>query len=481
MLLFVFLLEMCSSVPWAEGAAAVQKRAQACYQDLGCFDSTPQIPLPKSPAEMMTQFQLYTRSGQDQPVRINATFNETTWSSLLAGSHYNAHKDTKFVIHGYFDNGNKTWILQMKDALLSKADVNVFVLDWGQGSHDLPTRAAANVFVVAAELAKFLRYLQINNGLDLSKVHFIGHSFGAQISGNAGGALQGAIGRISGMDPAEPYFVDMDNSKRLDKTDAQFVDVIHTDGEKFNGLQGYGAFYPMGHVDFYPNGGVDQPGCEDDLLGGIFGILGGQDGDKSVACSHGRAHEFYIESITSSGSCQFTSYPCADWDQYLTGICHTCPAGGCPVMGYNSDASSAQGSFYLTTTMNSPYCGYEYQIEIDLTDNHPTENAFGRFFVTLHGQHVSQEAEFSRDNVHYHQRFVETQVIAVQRKVGTVSGVEVRFHHQGGLQGLGTDSSVFVHKIVVRDTTTGDSATFCTDDAEMTSDHSVLVSNQQGC
>lgn len=46
----------------------------------------------------------------------------------------------------------------------------------------------------------------------------------------------------------------------LDITDAQFVDVIHTAGGTF------GYVKPIGHVDFYPNGGkAPQPGCLDPL------------------------------------------------------------------------------------------------------------------------------------------------------------------------------------------------------------------------
>lgn len=33
------------------------------------------------------------------------------------------------------------------------------------------------------------------------------------------------------MDPAGPYFEHTDKDVRLDPTDAQFVDAIHTDGE----------------------------------------------------------------------------------------------------------------------------------------------------------------------------------------------------------------------------------------------------------
>lgn len=91
--------------------------------------------------------------------------------------------------------------------------------------------------------------------------HFTGHSLGSQLTGFIGKAfykLTGKkIGRITALDPAGPAF---DNSEvncdsRLCENDAEFVDVIHTD------IQLYGYTSPMGHVDFYPNGGRHQPGC----------------------------------------------------------------------------------------------------------------------------------------------------------------------------------------------------------------------------
>lgn len=58
------------------------------------------------------------------------------------------------------------------------------------------------------------------------------------------------------MDPAGPLFFFKPTDKRLDPSDAEFVEVIHSNRFVF----GYGT--SLGHADFYPNGGGPmQPGC----------------------------------------------------------------------------------------------------------------------------------------------------------------------------------------------------------------------------
>ena len=77
-------------------------------------------------------------------------------------------------------------------------------------------------------------------------VHCIGHSFGGQACGLSGKQLIQEGGdkfkydRISGMDPAGPLFCEdvpypfdykyIDPRARIGPNDANFVDVIHTDG-----------------------------------------------------------------------------------------------------------------------------------------------------------------------------------------------------------------------------------------------------------
>lgn len=75
----------------------------------------------------------------------------------------------------------------------------------------------------------------------------------------------------SGLDPAGPLFESQAVEARLDATDAQFVDVIHSNGANLI-LGGLGSWQAMGHVDFYPNGGMEQKGCSNLLLGAVSDI-----------------------------------------------------------------------------------------------------------------------------------------------------------------------------------------------------------------
>jgi len=67
---------------------------------------------------------------------------------------------------------------------------------------------------------------------------------------------------LSGLDPASLFFSAEHVDVRLDPSDAEFVDVVHTD------MDFLGTHTQSGHVDFYPNGGKDQTGCRTDIING---------------------------------------------------------------------------------------------------------------------------------------------------------------------------------------------------------------------
>jgi hypothetical protein len=95
---------------------------------------------------------------------------------------------------------------------------------------------------------------------------------------------------LSGLDPAEPHFSKTDPIVRLDPTDADFVDVIHTDAGPFLS-GGLGIFQPVGHVDFYPNGGIEQPGCR----GGVLSYMAKESGSFYRGKKLGECTQPYIQ------------------------------------------------------------------------------------------------------------------------------------------------------------------------------------------
>ena len=89
----------------------------------------------------------------------------------------------------------------MKDALLSREDINVVVVAWYNGSHVAYNQAAANCRLVGVQIAHLIEVLHSEVGLAYSSVHIIGYSLGAHVAGYAGRSLRKRghqIARITG-------------------------------------------------------------------------------------------------------------------------------------------------------------------------------------------------------------------------------------------------------------------------------------------
>ncbi|XP_029666481.1 pancreatic lipase-related protein 2-like isoform X2 [Formica exsecta] len=274
-------------------------------------------------------FKLYTR---ENPFGEEQLFLNNT--EVLYASHFNESRPTKFIVHGFSDTGNEGWIRDLIGAYLLYQDVNVIVVGWGILASDAYPVAAKNTRLVGEYLGQFLEFLNRDSNLEYKDVHISGHSLGSYVAGFAGAYHDGRVGRITGLDPASPLFETIsgivDPEYRLDPTDAQFVDVIHTSGPTF------GFLAPLGHADFYPNDGkIPQPGCS--FVPTI------------TYCSHSRAHQLMTESIGSTVG--FKARMCESWEKYKEQLCDYNPV---ILMGEYA-STSLRGKFYLSTNGAPPY------------------------------------------------------------------------------------------------------------------------------
>ncbi|KAH8248041.1 hypothetical protein KR038_007147, partial [Drosophila bunnanda] len=446
---------------------------RVCYGELGCFEDSGPFAylemLPSPPEEINTKFYFYsTRQRSDRPLMELSFLNMTNafrgkretepstsaptegsaGSSSSAGSGGTSASNSsqtfsterpsgqkkatpsiddlegfdelsvRVIVHGFGSACPHVWIYEMKTALMAVEDCIVICVDWENGA-TFPNyvRAAANTRLVGKQLAMLLRNLQQHKGLDLMRTHVIGFSLGAHVSGFAGAELPG-LSRITGLDPAGPLFEAQHPKVRLDSSDAEFVDVIHSNGENLI-LGGLGSWQPMGHVDYYPNGGRVQTGCSNLFVGAVtdfiwckFGPIiksyllliilfiifittaaqAAEDEEGRSLCNHRRAYKFFIDSVAPR--CLFPAFPCASYDDFLKGRCFPCAqddedlAEGvprCGNMGYYADRSTGRGQLYLLTREEEPFCAHQFQLQIFNSFNDLPLRTIGRLEAILEG------------------------------------------------------------------------------------------------
>ncbi|XP_055317695.1 pancreatic triacylglycerol lipase-like [Sitodiplosis mosellana] len=371
-----------------------------CYGEIGCLNITREwyhlihrpfnvFPLPRS--VINTRFILYTEKNPIEGQLLVADEKDA-----IKKTNFNPKWLTKFIIHGFIDTPLSNWVSELRDELIMRKNLNVIVVDWAGGSLPLYTQATANTRLVGLEIAYLIKKLQQDHDLRPEDVHLIGHSLGAHTAAYAAERIPG-IGRITGLDPAEPYFQGMGPNVRLDPSDATFVDVIHTDARSFFLLEipGYGMSQACGHIDFYPNNGKEQPGCALSQEGGtLIPLTLIKDGIEEasrvlLACNHVRAIKLFIDSI--NGKCPYVAHRCPSYQHFLLGRCFKCNTGNCAIMGYHAtlpkiqsfnssenevvpserndqpeNVSVAPGKYFLATGKEYPFCQRHYRFTIEL-------------------------------------------------------------------------------------------------------------------
>ena len=174
---------------------------------------------------------------------------------------------------------------------------------------------------------------------------------------------------------------------------ALYVDVLHTDASlNQNSMFSLGTRQLMGDVDFFPNNGDHQPGCNiepfEQLLQGR-GLI--QSIRHMMTCDHRRSVDLltkYLEEKNSK-NCMPLAYRCKSWDEYENGNCYKCGPGGqdCAIVGEpklnvrkEHEDTNTRYAYYIKTTANSPLCAYQYRVEFNLSQ--PVTDAALRVGVT---------------------------------------------------------------------------------------------------
>lgn len=251
----------------------------------------------------------------------------------------------KFLIHGFLNSGNTAMVQTLKNAYMARTeDYNVIAVDWTKGSGTTSLNYYACLItqrvvpLVAKGLASFIVDLIDTQNINILYINVIGFSLGGQIAGLTGKRLIEAghkLPIIVALDPAQPSFKYNLENQRLAPTDAEYVEVIHTNSDDM------GFLTPLGTADFYPNWGFDK--------------IGRMPGCLRNSCSHARAVDYFAESIMNPFA--FEAVRCESFESLKSGRCwgkgteqETAFMGGTTMKTGKLD-----GVFFLTTNKYPPF------------------------------------------------------------------------------------------------------------------------------
>ncbi|CAO1423839.1 unnamed protein product [Diamesa tonsa] len=285
--------------------------------------ATPEIS-PSFDAFRDVRFILNTLSN---PNPLNGQFVNN--SALLGASHFSSARSTRFIIHGFQSDASSDFSSRVQMEYIRAVSVNIIRVDWGIGANTIDYVTARNrVNAVGILIAQYIDMAARDHGLDLRTVTLVGHGLGAHIAGIAGKSVRNLrrINTIIGLDPSGPLFSLTAPNTRLARNDAFYVECIHTDNRNF----GIGA--PIGNVDFFVNGGSNQPGC------------------LTSTCDHNRVVDLFVESIRSS---RLWGRQCINMNDVQN---PSCTGFGTRMSGEPSNAGrNLDGVFRFNTNSNAPF------------------------------------------------------------------------------------------------------------------------------
>ncbi|CAL8096676.1 unnamed protein product [Orchesella dallaii] len=298
-------------------------------------------------------FYLYTADSDSSEAGYSEDYLAVNDPASVKRSSFKSNNQVKILIHGWsqkiksrdFPGPVKHAYLEVASSGNNSVEHNVICVDWSSMSREfLYVNSVMYAEKVGRRVGEFIVFLKLGGFIQSYKqIHIIGFSLGAQVAGIAGYFVSQAnegkekVGRITGLDPAGPMFSSesVPLNVRLDSSDAEFVDVIHTNMGLF--LRGeFGTPLPTGHADFYPNGGHRQPSCD-------LAIIRQYSLPRKSGCHHMKSIDYFTDSILGV---HYYGCKCPEWNRFRNGLCDCQVDENMVLMGENIDHES-RGRFFL--------------------------------------------------------------------------------------------------------------------------------------
>lgn len=286
---------------------------------------------PKFDAYRDVEFELYTQKNKEVHQRVLIDNQES-----LAASNFNPLHPTRLIIHGCCTNGTSESIQYPRAGYMNHGEFNVFGVNWAKGADFFPiTGYEKRMKDVGRTVAKFIDFLIQEGGAKMKDMGVIGHSAGAVVVSFVGVATNGTLPVQISLDPPQSLSYYLYGTYFPNKTDAKYVEVMHTAATEENMF----IHLPLGHADFYPNGGAFQPYCEDM-----------EEGGEKDHCNHMVAIAYFAESVQTEKG--FWSKRCGNFEGVQEGRCDSDGVykrmGGEPI-------DTTEGVYFLKTEKDYPF------------------------------------------------------------------------------------------------------------------------------
>nr|XP_054928347.1 uncharacterized protein LOC126534523 isoform X2 [Dermacentor andersoni] len=200
-----------------------------CYKGVACFNPKKKMSLeiagPDSPEEIGTKITFFGKGA-----RKGVVVSDATWPNVMEKRRWNVRRPLVAIIHGFTEDGQRPWVISLKDSLVRYARSNVLIVDWNKGAtYPYYLRAARNTPVPGVQLSLLIQKIihSSKHRLSPNSVHVVGFSLGAQVAGFCGRhfhrAFNTKLGRITAYwarfdacshDRAPPLFIESLTNQR---------------------------------------------------------------------------------------------------------------------------------------------------------------------------------------------------------------------------------------------------------------------------